>query len=103
MSTYVHSREVYQTAQDHAEVIREELKHVETFDRDEWLDDAIFMAADREVIWTQDNWDVCNLFRCSPEFEMADEVHHGEFQTIDQYFACVAHGIWMQLIREQFE
>ena len=103
MSTYVHSREVYQTAQDHAEVIREELKHAKPFDPEEFIDEQVWDAAEHESIYTQDNWDVCNLFRCSPEFHMAEDVPLSEFETVDAYFACIAHSIWTQLIREAFE
>ena len=103
MSTYKNTHAVYMNAIRIANDLKDELEHVETFNRDEWLDDAIFMAADREVIWTQDNWDVCNLFRCSPEFHMAEDVPLSEFETVDAYFACIAHSIWTQLIREAFE
>ena len=104
MSTYRNQREVYETARGIAQVFKAELEHCQpVFDLDEWYDDQVFAAADRECIYTQDNWDVCNLFRCSPEFDMADEVPMSEFESIDQYFAYVAYNIWCQLIREALD
>ncbi len=105
MSTYRNQREVYQTATDIAEALKNERQHadVQPFDVHEWYDERVFEEADRECIYTQDNWDVCNLFRCSDEFAMADEVPVSEFETIDQYFTYVAHSIWCQLIREALD
>lgn len=103
MSTYQNTREVYESAADAAATLNAELKHMaeEPFDIEEWWQERIIEEADRLCIWTQDNWDVCNLFRCSPEYDMADEVPLSEFGTIDSYFTYVAHNIWCQLINDE--
>lgn len=105
MSTYRNTREVYETARDIAEALHKERQNadVQPFDIHEWYSERVYEEADRECTFTQDNWDVCNLFRCSPEFDMADEVPLSEFATIDQYFAQIAWSIWNQLIMEALD
>ena len=105
MSTYRNQREVYQTARDLADMIHQERQHadVEPFDIQDWYLERVYQEADRECTFTQDNWDVCNLFRCSTEFCVADEVPLSEFEDVDKYFAYVASNIWYQLIAEALD
>ena len=105
MSTYRNTREVYETARDVADTIHNERKHLtdEPLDIHEWYADRVYDGADRLCIWTQDNWDVCNLFRCSPEFEIADETPLSEFDDIDKYMTTIAWHVWSQLIMEALD
>ena len=94
MSTFKCSREVYETARDIAESIRDELKH---YPENEALE-LVFQEADRQCIYTQDNWDVVNLFRC--DLENLDIPPLAE-STIDNYMEVAAWQIWNSLICEE--
>jgi len=102
MSTYRNQREVYQTARDIADVIHSERKHVEPIeDLCDWYAEQSYAAADRECTFTQDNWDVVNLFRCdledyyTPPLEM--------FKDLDAYMESAAWHVWNQLIMEALD
>ena len=105
MTTYRNTREVYETAADHADSILAEEVHVDPVDVDEWRSEMVSYEADRECIYTQDNWDVVNLFRCSPEMDEAIAMSRDlrDFDSIDQYMAAMAYYVWDQLIREALE
>jgi len=94
MSTFKCSREVYETARDSAESIRNELKH---YPENEALE-LVYQEADRQCIYTQDNWDVVNLFRC--EIEDLDLPLISE-STIDNYMEVAAWQIWNRLICDE--
>jgi hypothetical protein len=105
MSTYRNQREVYETARDIADSIHRERQHadVQPFDIHEWYAERVYEEAERECTFTQDNWDVCNLFRCSAEFLYADAVPLSEFEDIDKYMANMAWHVWNQLIMEALD
>ena len=105
MSTYRRTFDVYETAADHADLILAEEVHVDPPSADEWRLEMISYEADRECIFTQDNWDVVNLFRCSPEMDEAESMGGplGDYDSIDQYMSAMAYYVWEQLIREALE
>jgi hypothetical protein len=97
MSTYKCIREVYESAADAADTIRNEMKHYPDNDIQELID----QEADRLCIYTQDNWDVCNIMRCSDEMETAESMAV-DFtpNNIDEYMGVLAYYIWHELITE---
>ena len=99
MSTYKCIREVYESAADAAETIKREIKH---YDADEERQQELaHQEADRLCTYTQDNWDVVNIMRCSDEMIEAQEyASMGEFDGIDSYMTVLAFHIWEQLINE---
>ena len=100
MSTYKCSREVYESAADAAECIRNENKHYPDND----VETLIHQEADRLCIYTQDNWDVVNIMRCSYEMIEAQEfASMGEFDGIDSHMTVLAFHIWEQLITEALQ
>ena len=99
MSTYKCSREVYEAAADAAECIRNENKHYPDNDMQELIDEE----AGRLSIYTQDNWDVCNIMRCSDEMADAESMIDMGECTIDQYMATAAAIVWIALITEALE
>ena len=97
MSTYKCIREVYESAADAADTIRNEMKHYPDND----IETLIHQEADRLCIYTQDNWDVVNIMRCSDEMVEAQEyASMGEFDGIDSHMTVLAFHIWGQLIAE---
>ena len=100
MSTFKKAFEIRQTALDAVETIRNELKHYP--DSDEY--ELISQEADRQCIYTQDNWDVVNLMRCSDEMDEAEAMAGplSEYADIDTYMTALAYSIWDQLISEEF-
>ncbi len=97
MSTFKNIREVYESAADSADTIRNEMKHYPDND----VDELVLQEADRQCIYTQDNWDVCNIMRCSDEMYTAEELAPmSEYKNPDDYMAALAFNIWEQLIRE---
>ena len=101
MSTYRNTREVYETARDIAQMLHNEREHVGPEDVEEWYSESVYAAADRECIYTQDNWDVVNLFRC--DLEDYDILPLTMYQSIDDYMAGTAWHIWNALIREALD
>ena len=101
MSTYKNMREVYESAADCADTIRNEMKHYPDND----VEELVWQEADRMCIYTQDNWDVCNIMRGSNEtYEAVDMVSpFNEYDSIDEYMTALAYAIWAQLIREALE
>ena len=99
MSTYKNIREVYESAADSADTIRREIKH---YDADEERQqEMVWQEADRQCIYTQDNWDVCNIMRCSDEMYTAEDLAPmSEYEGPDSYMMALAFHIWEQLIRE---
>ncbi len=99
MSTFKSSREVYESARDSADTIRRELEH--------YPDDDVFglihQEAERQCIYTQDNWDVVNLMRFSDEMGEAEDMAGslGGHEGIDSYMTALAFYIWEQLITEE--
>ena len=100
MSTFKKAFEIRQSALDAVETIRNELEHYP--DSDEY--ELICQEADRQCIYTQDNWDVVNLMRCSDEYDEALEMAGplSEYDDIDAYMTALAYSIWEQLIAEEF-
>ena len=100
MSTFKKAFEIRQSALDAVEVIRNELEHYPDSDEHE----LIFQEADRRCIYTQDNWDVVNLMRCTDEMDEAEEMAGplSEYDNIERYMAVLAYSIWEQLIAEEF-
>ena len=97
MSTYKCIREVYESAADAADTIRNEMKHSQ-YDS---VDVLVHQEADRLCIYTQDNWDVVNIMRCSDEMVEAQEyASMGEFDGIDSHMVVLAYHVWEQLITE---
>jgi len=97
MSTYKCIREVYESAADAADTIRNEMKHYPDND----IETLIHQEADRLCTYTQDNWDVVNIMRCSDEMDEAQEyASMGEFEGIDSHMAVLAFYVWGQLIAE---
>ena len=97
MSTYKCIREVYESAADAADTIRNEMKHYPDND----VETLVSQEADRLCIYTQDNWDVVNIMRCSDEMVEAQEyASMGEFEGIDSHMAVLAFYVWGQLIAE---
>lgn len=101
MSTYRNTREVYETARDIAQALHNEREHVDPVDVEDWYSESVYYAADRECIFTQDNWDVVNLFRC--DLEDFDVPPLSECASIDDYMQTVAWHIWNQLIMEALD
>jgi hypothetical protein len=99
MSTYKCIREVYEAAADAADTIRHEMKHYPDNDIQELID----QEAGRQSIYTQDNWDVVNIMRCSDEMETADSMIDMSECTIDQYMGMAAAIIWIELITEALQ
>ena len=100
MSTYKCIREVYESAADAADTIRNEMKHYPDND----IETLIHQEADRLCIYTQDNWDVVNIMRCSYEMIEAQEfASMGEFDGIDSHMTVLAFHIWEQLITEALQ
>ena len=99
MSTFKSSREVYESARDSAETILQELKHYP----DDDVQEMIHQAADRQCIYTQDNWDVVNLMRFSDEMYEAQVMMGpmGEYDDLDAYMTALAYYIWDLLITEE--
>jgi hypothetical protein len=101
MSTYKCIREVYESAADAADTIKREIKH---YDADEERQqELVYQEADRLCIYTQDNWDVCNIMRCSDEMETAESMIDMSECTIDQYMSTAAAIIWHELITEALQ
>ena len=100
MSTYKCIREVYESAADAADTIRNEMKHYPDND----IETLIHQEADRLCTYTQDNWDVVNIMRCSDEMVEAQEyASMGEFEGIDSHMAVLAFYVWEQLISEALQ
>ena len=100
MSTYKCIREVYESAADAADTIRNEMKHYPDND----VETLVSQEADRLCIYTQDNWDVVNIMRCSDEMVEAQEyASMGEFEGIDSHMAVLAFYVWEQLISEALQ
>ena len=100
MSTYKCIREVYESAADAADTIRNEMKHYPDND----VETLVSQEADRLCIYTQDNWDVVNIMRCSDEMVEAQEyASMGEFEGIDSHMAVLAFYVWEQLIAEALQ
>ena len=100
MSTYKCIREVYESAADAADTIRNEMKHYPDND----IETLIHQEADRLCTYTQDNWDVVNIMRCSDEMVEAQEyASMGEFEGIDSHMAVLAFYVWEQLIAEALQ
>ena len=100
MSTYKCIREVYESAADAADTIRNEMKHYPDND----IETLINQEADRLCTYTQDNWDVVNIMRCSDEMDEAQEyASMGEFEGIDSHMAVLAFYVWEQLIAEALQ
>ena len=102
MSTYKVIREVYESAADAADTIRNEIKH---YDADEERQQQLVsQEADRLCIYTQDNWDVCNIMRCSDEmYEAQEYASMVEFDGTDSLMVVLAFHIWEQLITEALQ
>ena len=102
MSTYKCIREVYESAADAADTIKREIKH---YDADEERQqELVYQEADRLCIYTQDNWDVCNIMRCSDEMYEAEVLSPmGEHPELDAYMTVLAFHIWEQLINEALQ
>jgi hypothetical protein len=102
MSTYKCIREVYESAADAADTIKREIKH---YDADEERQqELVYQEADRLCTYTQDNWDVVNIMRCSYEMIEAQEFASvGEFDGIDSHMTVLAFHIWEQLINEALQ
>jgi hypothetical protein len=99
MSTYKCIREVYESAADAADTIRNEMKYP-----DNDIQELVSQEADRLCIYTQDNWDVVNIMRCSDEMIEAQEyASMGEFDGIDSHMTVLAFYIWGQLIAEALQ
>ena len=100
MSTFKNIREVYESAADCADTIRREIKYDDA--DEERQQELVWQEADRRCIYTQDNWDVCNIMRGSNEtYEAVDMVSpFNEHDSIDEYMTALAYAIWEQLIRE---
>ena len=97
MSTYKCIRDIYNEAEESADTIRNEMKRHPDND----VETLVSQEADSLCIWTQDNWDVCNIMRCSDEMIEAQEyASMGEFDGIDSYMTVLAFHIWEQLINE---
>ncbi len=100
MSTYKNIREVYESAADCADTIRNEMKHYPDND----VDELVWQEADRQCIYTQDNWDVCNIMWGSNEMDHAEDLAPiGEYESLDDYMKALAYHIWEQLIREALD
>ncbi len=100
MSTYKNIREVYESAADCADTIRNEMKHYPDND----VDELVWQEADRQCIYTQDNWDVCNIMRCSDEMYGAEVLAPiSQYESLDDYMTALAYHIWDQLIREALD
>ena len=100
MSTFRNIREVYESAADSADTIRHTMKHYPDSD----VDELVWQEADRQCIYTQDNWDVCNIMRCSNEMYEAEVLAPiGDFKEADAYMTALAYHLWEQLIREALE
>jgi hypothetical protein len=102
MSTYKCIREVYESAADAADTIKREIKH---YDADEERQQELaHQEADRLCIYTQDNWDVVNIMRCSDEMEVAESmIEDFSPSGINGYMAVLAFYIWEQLITEALQ
>ena len=102
MSTYKCIREVYESAADAADTIKREIKH---YDADEERQQELaHQEAERLCTYTQDNWDVVNIMRCSFEMIEAQEyASMGEFDGIDSHMTVLAFYIWEQLITEALQ
>ena len=101
--TYKNIREVYESAADSADTIRREIKH---YDADEERQqEMVWQEADRLCIYTQDNWDVCNIMWGSNEMDHAEDLAPiGEYdESLDYYMKALAYHIWDQLIREALD
>lgn len=98
MSTFKNIRELYETAADCADTVRNEMKHYPDND----IAELVTQEAERQCIYTQDNWDVCNIMRCSNEMNEADGCAGplNRYESIDDYMTTVAFVIWEQLIDE---
>ena len=100
MSTYKCIREVYESAADAADTIRNEMKRY----TGNSIETLIYQEANTLVIWTADNWDVCNIMRCSDESYAAEEnLTLGDYEFINDYFGELARAIWEQLISEALQ
>ena len=101
MSTFKNIREVYESAADSADTIRREIKYDADEDRQQEL---VWQEADRLCIYTQDNWDVCNIMRCSNEMYEAEVLAPiGDFKEADAYMTALAYHLWEQLITEALD
>jgi len=100
MSTYKCIREVYESAADAADTIRNEMKHYPDND----IRTLISQEANTLVIWYSDNWDVCNIMRSSDEsYAAEDNLTLGAYESINDYFEALAFAIWEQLINEALQ
>jgi hypothetical protein len=102
MSTYKCIREVYESAADAADTIKREIKH---YDADEERQqELVSQEADRLCTYTQDNWDVCNIMRCSDEMYEAEVLSPiGEYTEANDYMTALAFYVWEQLIAEALQ
>ncbi len=101
MSTYSNQWEVCDAARVIAEDIHKERQtlSVEPSDIHDWYAERMYEAADREITYTQDNWDVVNLFRCDLEdYDIPRMSDIGD--DIDSYMQSAAWHIWSQLIMD---
>ena len=100
MSTYKCIREVYESAADAADTIRNEMKHYPDND----IQELAHQEADRLCIYTQDNWDVVNIMRCSDEMYEAEVLSPiGEYTEANDYMTALAFHLWEQLIAEALQ
>ena len=92
-------RDIYNAAEEAADTIRNEMKSP-----DNDIQTLIYQEANTLVIWTADNWDVCNIMRCSDESYAAEEILTlGDYEFINDYFGELARAIWEQLITEALQ
>ena len=97
MSTFKNTREIYESAADCAIAIGAEMKHYPDND----VDALVYQEADRMCIYTQDNWDVCNIMRLSDEMSEAQDREAVASQgDLDGLMTSLAFHIWEQLINE---
>ena len=101
MSTYRNTREVYETARDIAQMLHNEREHVDPVDVEDWYAESVYAAADREGIYTSDNWDVVNWFRCGLDYHDIPPVR--DCESIDDYMQTAAWHIWNTLIMEALD
>ena len=97
MSTFKCSREIYELAADAADTIRNEMKHYPDND----VETLVSQEAERLCIYTPDNWDVCNIMRCSDEMETAESmVEDFNPSNLNEYMEVLAHYIWHDLVSQ---
>lgn len=104
MNTYSNQWEVCDAARVIAEDLHKERRElsIEPLDIHDWYAERMYEAADREITYTQDNWDVVNLFRC--DLEAYDVPRMSDIgDDIDSYMQSAAWHIWSQLIAEALD